>query len=73
MPPFIGEVHVRNNDWNFYLRDTLWEPLENQIGDWRMMIELEGRVIAQKSLVCSWSTAMVNCSFGKKELLKEPS
>ena len=49
MPPFTGEVHVRNNDWDFYLGDTLWEPIENKMGDWRMVIELEGRIIAQKT------------------------
>jgi hypothetical protein len=48
MPPFTGEVYVRNNDWDFYLGDTLWEPVENKTGDWRLVIELEGRVIAEK-------------------------
>jgi hypothetical protein len=24
MPPFDGELHIRNNDWDFYLGDTIW-------------------------------------------------
>ena len=49
MPPFTGDVYVRNNDWDFYLGDTLWQPIENKTGDWRMVIALEGRTIAEKT------------------------
>ncbi|KXI30249.1 DUF3859 domain-containing protein [Paraglaciecola hydrolytica] len=49
MEPFRGEVYVRNNDWEFYLGDTLWEPIENKTGDWRMVIELNGKIIAEKT------------------------
>ncbi|MFT5311645.1 MAG: hypothetical protein ACI8Z9_000115 [Paraglaciecola sp.] len=33
MSPFTGEVYVRNNDWDFYLGDTLCQPIENKTGD----------------------------------------
>ena len=49
LAPFDGEVHVRNNDWNFYLGDTLWKPLSNKTGDWRMVIECEGKIVAEKT------------------------
>ncbi|QJR79748.1 DUF3859 domain-containing protein [Alteromonas pelagimontana] len=49
MPPFDGEEYIRSNDWNFYLGDTLWEPLHDKVGDWRMTLELEGEVIAEKT------------------------
>lgn len=49
MEPFTGEVYVRNNDWEFYLGDALWLPIEDKIGDWRMVIELNGKVIAEKT------------------------
>ncbi|AWB68415.1 DUF3859 domain-containing protein [Saccharobesus litoralis] len=49
MPPFTGSVHVRNNNWDFYLGDTLWLPLENKQGDWRMVIEHNGQIIAEKT------------------------
>ncbi len=49
MPPFEGEVYVRNNDWEFYLGDTIWEPIHNKVGDWRMIIECDDKIIAEKT------------------------
>ncbi len=49
MPPFDGEVHIRNNDWDFYLGDTIWAPIENKLGDWRMLMEIDGVTIAEKT------------------------
>jgi hypothetical protein len=49
MPPFQGVVYVRNNDWEFYLGDTVWAPIHDKIGDWRMVIECDGKVIALKT------------------------
>lgn len=47
--PFTGEVHVTNNDWDFYLGDTIWAPIDDKCGDWRMTIELNNKVIADKT------------------------
>lgn len=49
MAPFEGTVYVRNNDWEFYLGDTVWEPIHNKVGDWRMLIECDGKIIAEKT------------------------
>lgn len=49
MAPFTGEVYVRNNDWQFYLGDTLWEPIADKTGDWLMVIECAGKIIAEKN------------------------
>lgn len=49
LPPFDGEEYVRSNDWDFYLGDTLWEPVDNKVGDWRMTLELNGEVIVDKT------------------------
>ncbi|WP_160063234.1 DUF3859 domain-containing protein [Psychromonas sp. L1A2] len=46
---FTGEVHITNNDWSFYLGDTIWAPIEDKCGLWRMTIELDGTVIADKT------------------------
>jgi len=46
---FTGEVHITNNDWSFYLGDTIWAPIEDKCGAWRMTIELDGDVIADKT------------------------
>lgn len=47
--PFDGTVYVRTNDWDFYLGDTIWAPIADKLGDWRMTLELDGKVIADKT------------------------
>ncbi len=49
MAPFEGVVYVRNNDWEFYLGDTVWPPIHDKVGDWLMVIECDGKIIAQKT------------------------
>jgi hypothetical protein len=48
-PPFDGTVFVKTNDWNFYLGDTVWEPIADKIGTWTMTLDLKGKRIAEKS------------------------
>ena len=48
-PPFDGSVYVKSNDWNFYLGDTIWEPIDDKMGNWRMTLELAGKIIAEKT------------------------
>jgi len=48
-PPFDGEVHVKAQDWSFYLGDTIWEPVEDKLGPWRMWIRLGSAVVAEKT------------------------
>ena len=47
--PFDGTVYVKTNDWDFYLGDTIWEPIADKLGPWRMTLELAGEVIADKT------------------------
>jgi len=47
--PFTDEVHINNNDWSFYLGDTIWAPIADKCGPWRMTIELNGQTIADKT------------------------
>ncbi|GIU27828.1 DUF3859 domain-containing protein [Shewanella schlegeliana] len=47
--PFEGEVFVKSNDWKFYLGDTIWAPEHNKVGNWRMTLEIKGKVIAEKT------------------------
>ena len=46
--PFDGSEYIKTNDWNFYLGDTIWLPITDKIGQWRMTVELGGKVIAEK-------------------------
>ncbi|TWU40864.1 DUF3859 domain-containing protein [Novipirellula artificiosorum] len=48
-PPFGGSLYVKQNDWNFYLGDTVWEPVGDKLGAWRMFVELDGVVVAEKT------------------------
>lgn len=48
-PPFDGTVYVKTNDWDFYLGDTIWEPIDDKLGDWKMWIEIGGNVLAEKT------------------------
>ncbi|RKF18463.1 DUF3859 domain-containing protein [Alginatibacterium sediminis] len=50
MAPFTGEVYVRSNDWNFFLGDTVWLPLEDKLGPWDLSLSLHGKTIAQKTI-----------------------
>ena len=47
--PFTGSVYVKTNDWNFFLGDTIWEPITDKLGDWHLSLELNGGVVAEKT------------------------
>jgi len=49
--PFEGTVYVKTNDWDFYLGDTIWEPVDDKLGQWRMSLELEGKIVAEKTFL----------------------
>jgi len=46
--PFTGELYVRSNDYDFFLGDGLWEPLEQMYGLWALTTWLNGVQIAQR-------------------------
>lgn len=70
MPPFEGEEYVGNNDWDFYLGDTLWEPLSNKTGPWRMTLELDGRIIADKTFEVEDEAPYEGASFWRRGKLR---
>lgn len=49
--PFDGSVYVKTNDWDFYLGDTIWPPLDDKLGEWRMTVELDGTIVADKTFI----------------------
>lgn len=54
LEPFDGEEHVGSNDWEFYLGDTIQllcsdGGFESNLGPWRMFIEMNGKIIAEKT------------------------
>lgn len=49
-PPFTGELYVKTNDYRFFLGDTVWAPVENKRGSWRLITWLDGTKVADKTL-----------------------
>lgn len=47
-PPFTGEQFIRTNDFEFYLGDCIWEPLEDKLGKWELTTYYQGKVVAHK-------------------------
>lgn len=47
--PFDGTVYVKTNDWNFFLGDTIWDPIGDKIGTWTLTLDLGGKRIAEKA------------------------
>jgi len=47
-PPFTGEQFIRTNDFEFYLGDCIWEPLEDKLGKWELSTFYKGKVVAHK-------------------------
>jgi hypothetical protein len=48
--PFRGELYVKTNDFRFFLGDTIWAPVEDKRGDWRLVTWLDGEKVADKIL-----------------------
>ncbi|MBQ4832441.1 DUF3859 domain-containing protein [Pseudoalteromonas sp. MMG010] len=49
LPPFSGHVYIKSNNWDFYLGDTIWLPIETKLGAWRMSVEINQKVVAEKT------------------------
>ncbi|MFK7819913.1 MAG: DUF3859 domain-containing protein [Planctomycetaceae bacterium] len=47
--PFDGMVYVKTNDWQFYLGDTIWEPIQDKLGPWHMWLKMGDEVVAEKT------------------------
>ncbi|MEN8116609.1 MAG: DUF3859 domain-containing protein [Bacteroidota bacterium] len=48
IPPFTGEQYIRTNDFEFYLGDCIWEPLDDKLGKWELTTWYQGKVVAHK-------------------------
>jgi len=50
-PPFVGTFSVKGNDFDFYLGDTVWEPVADKCGPWTMSVSLAGEELASRSFL----------------------
>lgn len=49
LEPFTDDIYVSNNDWSFFLGDTIWNPVEDKVGPWRIIIEYQSTIVAEKT------------------------
>lgn len=47
-PPFTGEQFIRTNDFEFFLGDCIWEPLDDKLGKWELSTFYQGKRVAHK-------------------------
>jgi len=50
-PPFTGDVYVKQNNWDFFLGDTIWEPIDDKLGPWRLITQIDSLVLADETLM----------------------
>ncbi len=50
-PPFDGDLYVKTNDFRFFLGDTVWAPVEDKRGAWRLITWLDGEKVADRTLM----------------------
>jgi len=46
--PFTGEQYIRSPDYQFFLGDCIWEPIENKVGDWTLTTWIADEQVAAK-------------------------
>ncbi len=46
---FTGEIAIHSNTFYTYLGDTLWEPIDDKVGIWRVVARIDNQVIEDKS------------------------
>ncbi len=49
IPPFRGTEFVRDNYFEFFIGDTIWEPVEDKAGPWRITCKLDDEVVADRT------------------------
>lgn len=48
--PFTGTFRVKHNPFHFFLGDTVWEPVGDKLGSWKLSILLDGEVLVTKKI-----------------------
>lgn len=52
-PAFTGRFGVKGNDFDFFLGDTVWEPIADKCGPWTMITSYQGQELARQSFLVS--------------------
>ena len=48
---FTGELIIPQNEYRFFLGDTVWDPLDEKCGPWRLKTFIDGHLVADKTLM----------------------
>ncbi len=48
-PSFTGSIPIKPGNFEAYLGDTLWEPIEDKVGEWRVVAKIDGVVVEDKT------------------------
>ena len=47
---FTGEVIIPQNEYRFFLGDTVWKPIDEKCGPWQLKTFIDGKLVADKTL-----------------------
>jgi hypothetical protein len=47
-PDFVGEYFVNSNNYEFYIGDCIWLPVEDKVGEWTILVYHKGNEIARQ-------------------------
>ena len=50
-PAFHGQEHIPNNNYDFFLGDTVWQPWQDKCGPWTLTISHRKQQLAQHSFL----------------------
>lgn len=53
-PDFIGEYYVSSNNYEFFLGDCIWLPLEDKVGSWEVIVSHEGDILESQKFDISF-------------------
>lgn len=48
--PFRGTFRVKHNPFRFFLGDTVWNPVADKKGNWKLSILLDDEIIISKTI-----------------------
>ncbi len=46
----VGDLYINSNDYEFFLGDCVWAPVHDKLGSWRLITEIDGKIVADKTL-----------------------
>lgn len=50
-PPFEGTFRVKQNPYRFFLGDTVWEPVEDKKGEWKLSLFIDDVELVSKTIL----------------------